>query len=253
LIGSCVDDIALLAEAFRIVLPAAAEAGPLKLGVSREIPPVPLESSVAAAFDRAIERLGAAFSIEGCPIADLFEDMFPVFAGTVLAEAGILHFGRNDLRTIMTRYTPETRERLEHARTVSVGDYAEWQEARKRFVEKLTTYMSDVDFLVLPTCPSLAPEIGEDRVTIDIWSGSVREALMTYTAPFKLAGFPAISVPLEITPDGLPCAVQIVARRGRDGALLSFARRVEATIGGQGTLYHQDSHDELRRTRMDQP
>ncbi|OWJ69062.1 amidase [Inquilinus limosus] len=236
LIGGCIDDVVLLAGALGIKAADLDASVAPRLGIIREIPPVPLAPDVAAAFDRAVERMASAFPIDSSPAADLFDGVFAAFAGIVLAEGGMLHFGLSDDETLRTRYTPETRERLERARTVTIGDYALSRQVQRRFVERLTHAMTSVDYLVLPACPCVAPRRGEATVTISAWSGSVREALMTYTAPFNLAGFPAITIPLHGPTDDLPCALQVVARPGADGGMLSFARAVEALVGGDGAL-----------------
>ena len=67
-------------------------------------------------------------------------------------------------------------------------------------------------------------------MTIGKRSGTVREALMTYTAPFNLAGFPAISIPMPVPNGSLPVGLQVVARRGEDSALLAIAAALESTL-----------------------
>jgi len=234
LIGGCVDDVVLLAGALGIEAADLDASAAPRLGIIREIPPVPLAPGVAEAFDRAVERMASAFPIDPPPAVDLFDGVFDAFAGIVLAEGGMLHFGLSDDETLRTRYTPETRERLERARTLTIGDYALCRQTQRRFVERLTHAMTRVDYLILPACPCVAPRRGAATVTIDAWSGSVREALMTYTAPFNLSGFPAITIPLAGPTDDLPCALQIVARPGADRWMLSFARAMEALAGGDG-------------------
>ncbi|MNU08242.1 6-aminohexanoate-cyclic-dimer hydrolase [compost metagenome] len=53
---------------------------------------------------------------------------------------------------------------------------------------------------------------------------------MTYTAPFNVAGFPAISIPLATGERSLPAALQIVAKPGDDGALLQIAQQMELML-----------------------
>jgi aspartyl-tRNA(Asn)/glutamyl-tRNA(Gln) amidotransferase subunit A len=233
LIGSCVDDIIILAGAFGIEARSDTQA-PSTLGVIREIPPVPLDSDVATAFDRATDKLSAAFLMKSRAADSLFDGVFAAFAGIVLTEGGVVHFGQSDATTIADHYNPETVERLERARTVTLGDYARFQNTRRQFRATLSDAMSTTDYLIIPTCPCVAPGIGETTVTLGSWSGSVREALMTYTAPFNVAGYPAISIPLNIGSARLPCALQVVARPGNDGGLLSLARKVEGIIGAGG-------------------
>lgn len=50
-----------------------------------------------------------------------------------------------------------------------------------------------------------------------------------YTQLANLTGQPAISMPLHLTKDGLPCGVQVMARRGREDLLLQLAGQLEQT------------------------
>jgi aspartyl-tRNA(Asn)/glutamyl-tRNA(Gln) amidotransferase subunit A len=46
--------------------------------------------------------------------------------------------------------------------------------------------------------------------------------------PFNLTGLPAISLPWGRDREGVPIALQLVARRGADWSLLGAAQRLEA-------------------------
>jgi len=81
-----------------------------------------------------------------------------------------------------------------------------------------------VSALYVSPPPAMA-ESGPFAEFAGTWSGSVREALMTYTAPFNMAGFPAITIPLPSDRTRLPAGLQIVARPGDDGALLQIAQQ----------------------------
>lgn len=228
LMGASVGDIVVLAEALGMAVNDVELEQPA-LGIVREVPPVPLSPEVAAPFDQAVRvieaRLGRAVRLN----ADFFAGVFSHFAGIVLAEAGAIHFARNDEATI-AKYLPETRERLDRARSVSIDDYKRSQEGRRSFSRRLSESLSQLDFLMLPTCPCVAPPLGTENISIEGWSGNIREALMTYTAPFNLSGFPAISIPMRPSPNGLPCGLQIVAKPGQDAALLRFALKIESIL-----------------------
>jgi aspartyl-tRNA(Asn)/glutamyl-tRNA(Gln) amidotransferase subunit A len=111
--------------------------------------------------------------------------------------------------------------------------------------------MSAVDFLVLPTCPCTAPRVNQQTIDIGHWSGTVREALMTYTAPFNVAGFPAISIPLGVREGGLPAALQIVAKPGDDAPLLQIAQQIEPLLARPPTRPTDPptDHDTTRSTK----
>jgi aspartyl-tRNA(Asn)/glutamyl-tRNA(Gln) amidotransferase subunit A len=230
ILGHRVDDIVVLADAFRIEVPDNDAWVSARLGVIREIAPVPLSGEVASAFDRAVSRLAEAFAIEPIGQGGLFDGVFDAFAKLVLTEGSIEHFRRNDWERIRTHYSAETVERLELAKGVALGDYAKAQQTRLAFAARLREVMRAVDYLVLPTCPCAAPHLDETAVTVGGWTGTVREALMTYTAPFNVAGFPAISIPLASPGRAFPASLQIVARPGDDGALLQIAQKVESML-----------------------
>jgi len=236
-LGRAVDDVALLAGAFGIEVPPHASPSSARLGVVREIAPVPLEAEVASGFDTAVADLGQSFACAAVDQRGLFDGVFEAFAHIVLTEGGVEHFRRNDVDRIAAHYGRETIERLERARTLTLGDYARAQQTRRDFTARLHRAMSAFDYLVLPTCPCAAPRVGQPSIGIGNWSGTVREALMTYTAPFNVAGFPAISIPLPARDGHLPAGLQIVAKPGRDGALLQVARQIERRMHVGASAY----------------
>ncbi|MFS2162617.1 amidase [Variovorax sp. Varisp62] len=238
LLGETVDDVAILAAALGIEAPRDFEHPHARMGVVREVAPVPPSAEVATAFDAAVARLDEVFACGALDEPGLFDGVFEAFAHIVLTEGGAEHFRRNDADRIAAHYGRETIDRLERARTVTLGDYARALQVRRDFTARLHCAMSVVDFLVLPTCPCTAPRVGQPSIDIGHWSGTVREALMTYTAPFNVAGFPAISIPLAARDGLLPAGMQIVAKPGRDGALLQMAQRIERLLhAGASTHY----------------
>jgi amidase len=52
-------------------------------------------------------------------------------------------------------------------------------------------------------------------------------AFAPFTAPWNLAGWPAMTVPAGIGATGLPVAVQLIAKPGGEGRLLSVAQQLE--------------------------
>jgi aspartyl-tRNA(Asn)/glutamyl-tRNA(Gln) amidotransferase subunit A len=229
LLGASVGDIMVLAEALGVTLDGEHAASP-RFGVIRNIEPVPLSAEVATSFERAIDTLGHTYRCDEVDTAGLFDGAFQAFAGIVLTEGGVTHFARNDWDFITRHYGSETVDRLERARNVALGDYANWQQTRRQFTAKLGRAMANVDYLLLATCPCTAPRVDASTMYIGAWQGTVREALMTYTAPFNLAGFPAISIPLPPHQDRLRTGLQIVGRPGDDGGLLQVALKLERLL-----------------------
>lgn len=237
LLGATVDDVAMLAGAFHIDMPPHAAPASVRLGVVREIAPVPLDADIAAAFDTAVASLDPIFACTTLDAPGLFDGVFEAFAHIVLTEGGVGHFRHNDTDRIAADYGRETIDRLERAKTLTLGDYARAQQTRRDFTARLYRAMSAVDCLVLPTCPCTAPRVGQASIDIGDWSGTVREALMTYTAPFNVAGFPAISTPFAARDGLLPAGLQIVAKPGHDGALLQIAQQIERVLHADASTH----------------
>lgn len=89
----------------------------------------------------------------------------------------------------------------------------------------------DLDLLLMPTANVTAPELGvlspSRRVANACdWTRRIFEPA-SFTAPFNIAGLPAISLPLGLDKDAMPVGVQIVARHGREDQLLRIAKAFE--------------------------
>ena len=230
-LGRSVSDVRVVAAALGIKSNSSRNS-PWRLGILDRTDDLPTSPDVQRSFELAMSILGSHYKVVETNYVPSFRRGFEAFAGIVLAEGGIVHFSRHDRRYIQATYGAETASRLALAERATIGAYAESQQTRREFVHQLESAMSNLDFLLLPTCPCAAPPLGTDRITIGSWSGSIREALMMYTAPFNLAGMPAISLPMSpAAVDGMPIGLQIVAGRGRDEALLAFASEVEARLG----------------------
>jgi amidase len=88
------------------------------------------------------------------------------------------------------------------------------------------------DMLLTPTCTILPRPLG----TFDPDApGADADAMFdqlapheTFTALFNATGQPAISLPLEVSSDGLPIGLQFVARFGDEARLLALAAQLEA-------------------------
>ncbi|MGN7352261.1 amidase [Paenibacillus sp. 2003] len=124
-----------------------------------------------------------------------------------------------------------------------VHSLAEWDVA----AAQMSTLFERYDFYVTPVNAFSAPKIGEltphdeqirnlmriselDKTQQQQLIYEMFEPSLTYT-PFtqlaNLTGQPAISVPLHMTPEGLPMGVQVMATKGREDWLLHLAGQLE--------------------------
>jgi aspartyl-tRNA(Asn)/glutamyl-tRNA(Gln) amidotransferase subunit A len=91
--------------------------------------------------------------------------------------------------------------------------------------------VADVDVLVLPTTRLRATPIGASKVELAGSTVPVRGSLLALTLPFNLTGWPAVSVPGPLPPDGLPAGVQVVGVRYDERGVLAVA----AALAGDGS------------------
>ncbi len=88
-----------------------------------------------------------------------------------------------------------------------------------------------IDALIFPTTPCAAPPI-ETQWSFTLADQSVTDRILAKnTYPTSCAGLPGISIPMGLTPRGLPAGLEIDASAGRDAHLFEIAQRIEAVIG----------------------
>jgi aspartyl-tRNA(Asn)/glutamyl-tRNA(Gln) amidotransferase subunit A len=105
---------------------------------------------------------------------------------------------------------------------------------RTAIYRKVQGWFDRYDLILMPTLSRTALPIQErlfDPIEIEgKVAGSIRKAWYPYTHPFNLTGNPAVTLPAGMHSDGLPIAVQLVARRGADAALLRAAAIFERAM-----------------------
>ena len=107
--------------------------------------------------------------------------------------------------------------------------YGRAQRVRTKIADDFRAAFERFDFVVSPTSPTVAFELGartEDPLAM---------YLSDYcTVPMKLAGIPAISIPNGLA-DGLPTAFQIAGPAFSENRILAAAHALEGAIGFDGS------------------
>src|SRR5674476_867621 len=133
----------------------------LRIGIAQGLPLENLDETVAKRFPHAIDALERA----GCRLSNeklaLLDGMVRVNSrgGVQPAEAFTLHRDRLDRRG--PALDQNVRVRLERARSISAADYIEMVNERATLIAEMDARLSDIDVLVLPTTPIVAPTIEE--------------------------------------------------------------------------------------------
>ena len=239
-LGLTVDDVAVVYRALAGgAAPADETAGggddgglpaAIRIGLPRPYFCDLLDPAVRAAFEAAVDRLragGAELATVDIPHAP---EIPRAYRHTQLREAYAAHAA-----TLAARgndYSPAVRQRLELGRSVSAADYARAQEIRETLRGEVDAALAGRDALLLPTLAIPAPRLGAEEVAVGERTADVRSVTLRLTQLFNLTGHPAVSIPCGTTPDGLPCAAQLVGRRGATGRLLALAARCEGAVRG---------------------
>jgi aspartyl-tRNA(Asn)/glutamyl-tRNA(Gln) amidotransferase subunit A len=227
----------------------------LSFGVPRELSAEAegIEAGVAAAFERAlgtIRELGG--EVDECELPNCAHGLSayyviaPAEASANLARYDGVRFGlRSDGDGDLVDMYERTRDLgfgAEVKRRIMLGTYAlssgyydayygRAQRVRTRIVEDFARAFERFDFLVTPTSPTVAFELGART------ADPLAMYLSDYcTVPMSLAGIPAISIPAGLAePDGggpeLPVGLQIAAPAFAESRLLAAAYAIERGIG----------------------
>lgn len=102
-------------------------------------------------------------------------------------------------------------------------------ETAARLGARVDTWFGSTDAWLLPTVAVPPPRVGAFAALPPYEMFHAAADLGKLTAPFNVAGMPAVSLPAGVTAEGLPVGVQLAMGRGRDATLLSLAHELEAS------------------------
>ena len=94
--------------------------------------------------------------------------------------------------------------------------------------------MEQVDILAGPTMPMTPFPLGAATVELSGTTLAAEKAIPTYTRPFDLNGFPAVTVPCGFSDQGLPIGLQLAGLPYQDDTVLRAAYAYQ-----QATEWHK--------------
>ncbi|MGC1166227.1 MAG: Asp-tRNA(Asn)/Glu-tRNA(Gln) amidotransferase subunit GatA [Solirubrobacterales bacterium] len=225
----------------------------LRFGVPRELARDAFDAGVREVFEATlatIEALGGEIAEIGLPSAEhgisAYYVLAPAEASSNLARYDGVRYGMRSERPgdLLEMYESTRAEGFgrEVKRRIMLGTYAlssgyyeayygQAQKVRTKIAEDFSTAFEAIDFVVTPTSPSVAFELGEK--TDDPLAMYLNDF---FTVPMSLAGIPAISIPAGLAePEGggprLPVGFQIAAPAFAEQKLLEAAFALEWGIG----------------------
>ncbi len=164
---------------------------------------------------RAVIRTLQSLGLEAQPIdPEWWADAVEIFAPIQASEAARLHAGNFD-RPNFLQSDPSIRERLNWGASLTLSEISALRQRHAAFRASMDELFAAHQLVLLPSIPVARLAVGADH-------SQTRARLLRYTAPFSLAGVPAIAIPC--THGGM----QLAAARGNDESLLALAAEIGA-------------------------
>jgi aspartyl-tRNA(Asn)/glutamyl-tRNA(Gln) amidotransferase subunit A len=196
----------------------------IRLGVAQGLPLADLDAAVSARFSAVLSTLGKAgirLTDEKLPILEEVRQA-NAKGGMIAPEAHALH--RERLSRRGNDVDPNIRARIERAGSLAVADYIDMVQARARLIPMMDAIMADLDCLIMPTVPVIAPLVADVATPESFVAGNMR--VLRNTAMVNFLDLCAISLPMP-RDGGLPTGLMLVARNGADRRLFRIAAVVE--------------------------
>jgi aspartyl-tRNA(Asn)/glutamyl-tRNA(Gln) amidotransferase subunit A len=121
------------------------------------------------------------------------------------------------------QYGPNVAHKLRRSLKITDADAEHGRHLRELYRERIAGLMQDVDLIVTPTLPWVAPQAG-------IGDLELRVRMISLTYPWNATGGPALALPCGPAEDGLPASVQLLGKPGTDALLLAAGRRLESAL-----------------------
>jgi aspartyl-tRNA(Asn)/glutamyl-tRNA(Gln) amidotransferase subunit A len=139
-------------------------------------------------------------------------------------EGAQLHLPR--LRSRPQDYDPDTRERFMAGALLPGAWYVKAQRFRRKYRAEVLKLFDEVDIILAPATPCVAPRIGQVMMSLDGAELPVRANLGLFTQPISFIGLPVVAVPTRKA-GAMPIGVQVVARPYNEAAALRVAAHLE--------------------------
>lgn len=201
----------------------------LRIGVAGGYFATGAEPESIAAVEEVAAALGGRQGVranrqDACSTAEAHRARAAAYIITA-AESANLHL--ENLRTRPQDFDPATRDRFLAGALIPAHWYHQAQRFRSWYRDRLREVFQEVDVILAPTTPCVAPLLGQEKMVIDGEEILVRPNLGLYTQPLSFIGLPVLSVPV-CRPNALPLGVQIIAAPYQEASVLRVAAVLEA-------------------------
>ena len=201
------------------------EVAGLRVGVVEELFTGSVQPSVRDVALAAIDQLSRLGLILEPVTLTLHHLAAPALTLISQAEATSYHW--TTLNAAPDNYGPAVRAHLQIGATVLAKDYLAAQRVRRQITDEVNRVLQQVDALVFPTQPTVAPPLDAYKI-METSEGDVLQDEIGHTGLANVTGHPAISVPCGFTDDGLPVGLQFTGRAFSEDTICRLAAAYEA-------------------------
>jgi aspartyl-tRNA(Asn)/glutamyl-tRNA(Gln) amidotransferase subunit A len=166
---------------------------------------------------RQVERAAALLPTRRAVDVPFPEDVYPAFAREAAEVHADLFAAHREL------YGENVARKVAWALKVPDAAVDTALAARQRYRERIAALTEDLDLIVTPTIPMVAPPLG-------IGDLALRERMIELTLPWNTVGAPALALPCGAADGGLPASIQLVGKPGDDATVLAAGRLLERAL-----------------------
>jgi len=187
-----------------------------RLGVARGFFHDNADAEARQAFSDATHRFAnAGFHLEEVALPGIF-DLHQAILRTILrSESASVH--RELIRSKPESYGPHLRALVQLGELIDASTYLKARRIRRHYQREMAKLFVHCDVLLTPGATGPAPE---GMATGD----------PAMQAPFALADFPTMTLPLALSKGGMPLAIQLTAAPHHEGLLMEAAKAMESVL-----------------------
>ena len=210
---------------------SAGDAGGLRIGLVSAPVWDDCREEVREACEQAIEALRAETGGDTAEVE--IEGMEHVLIASILVGTTeeLADLGPGRLSSLSDEVSVVARALLKYRLLLSGAAVARAHQIRALVRRSLARVFERVDVIAWPTVPAPAPPLDNPNVELPSGPHPADWANARSGGIANLTGVPAISVPVGLSPEGLPIGLQLLAPWGRDELLLDAAEALERATG----------------------
>jgi Asp-tRNA(Asn)/Glu-tRNA(Gln) amidotransferase A subunit family amidase len=206
---------------------AGSDAAGLRIGIVRDSVSEDVTPEVGMACENAVEALRAETggSVKEISLPDL--EASTLAAILIINSESMSGTRPEQLNQLDPELSPIARGTLKYRMLLPAAATVQATRVRTLMRRRLAALFAEVDVIAWPTIPAPAPPLEAPMVELPSGTQTADQANVRGAALANLTGIPSISMPVGLSEEGLPIALQLQAAWGEDELLLDAAEALE--------------------------